>query len=78
MNLFHHHDDNFEGTHTHDVNGSNLEHTHVYQSAGDGPVIEVVEALGGRYKQPKTAATGPHAVLDVHDSASEQQSESAG
>lgn len=45
LNIWHAHNPKFIGTHSHEIDGTELGHTH----AEDG----AVEAFGGRYKKPK-------------------------
>ena len=68
MNSFHLHDPEFVGVHTHEIDGSNVEHTHVDQVGDDGEVIHVVEFMGRRYKEP---APFPDPVDEVVDPDSE-------
>lgn len=73
--FFHTHDDGFTGTHTHVVNGSNVEHTHT-----GTPELPVVEVFGARYKQP-TAPLNDDATattLTVDDVAHDTPADSAG
>lgn len=62
-NLWHDHEDGYRGTHTHEIFGTKVQHTHT----GD-PDFPVVEAFGKRYKRPKVVATGDHVELEVQSS----------
>jgi hypothetical protein len=68
--MFHTHEPAFHGKHTHDVNGSKVEHVHTLQSAGDDdPGIEVVSAFDMRFKEPTVAPSdgAEHHVLEVEN-----------